>query len=84
MRGGGAPKGGGSPFGRTYGKGGTARLTGATKSGQVSFYAVVHHPGSKPYPFMMPAFKESLPVLDLLLAKAGQSIVHGMAHAGVE
>ena len=77
-----APSGGGSPFVRTFGPRGTGRLSGATRSGQVGFFKSVHHPGNKPYPFLVPAYHESLPTLELILLKAGAEIGAHMAARG--
>lgn len=44
---------------------GARRLTGtptkaAVRAGQVQFAKVVHHPGTKPHPFLMPAAEKAL------------------------
>ena len=71
-----------SIFGRTYGRSGTSRLTGSPRSGQVAFFKSVHHPGARAYPFLMPAYRESLPVLREVLLVAGDQIVRKMAGKG--
>jgi hypothetical protein len=77
-----APSSGGSPFVRTFGPRGSGRLSGATRSGQVTFFRSVQHPGAKPYPWVAPSFKMSLPVLELLVLKAGAEIGAYLARKG--
>ncbi len=78
-----AQEGSRSPFGRTYGKKGSSRLTGSVRSGQVAFFKSVHHPGNKPYPFLIPAYRDvSITLLDAILLKAGAQIVAAMARKG--
>lgn len=47
-----------------WASGGNARLSGAPRSGApVHFAKVVHHPGTKPYPFMVPGITKALQAL---------------------
>lgn len=48
--------------------GANRRLTGATRKGMqpTNFATIVHHPGSKPYPFMLPGAKTALHKAGLL------------------
>jgi phage gpG-like protein len=50
--------------------GGPVRLSGRRRSGgkATNFATIVHHPGNKPYPFLMPGAKKAVEGLDDLIA----------------
>lgn len=56
---------------------GGGRLSGRARSRQqVAFYARVHHPGSKPHPFLEPALIESRPAIQELFNSANQNALN--------
>lgn len=71
-----------SPFGKSFGPQGTARLSGVVRGGQIAFFKSVHHTGTKAYPFMLPGFYEAMAELPALMTVASRQILTSMAGKG--
>ena len=57
----------------------TGKMLAFKVGGKMVFARKVNHPGSKPYPYMTPAFEESTPKVQDIYAKLGAEVVKELA-----
>lgn len=59
---------------------GGGRLSGAPRSGQgVAFFARVRHPGTRPYPYLVPALEDARPFVQAIFTKAADAVLAKIA-----
>lgn len=61
---------------------GGGRLSGSARAGQqVAFFARVHHPGSAPHPYLVPALEDNRIPIQVIFTKAADTVLAGIAAA---